>query len=117
MDPRNKSLRESFAELMELPNFHEAISKLVSGQFQDGFVNDRLIRPFDPSLRETSLSMELAEGQIVELRTRPNPIKNDRPSLKKKVVAGSFYPPLESDAVLIQPDGYAVPQTDHALYQ
>lgn len=117
MDPRNKSLRESFAELMELPNFHEAISKLVSGQFQDGFVNNRLIRPFDPSLGETSLSMELAEGRIVELRTIPNPIKNDRPSLEKKVVAGSFYPPLESDVVLVQPDGYAVPQTDHALYQ
>lgn len=117
MDPKNRSLRESFAELMELPDFHEAMSKLISGQFQDDFVNDLLIRPSDPSLTETSLSRELAEGRVVELRATPDVVSNDRPSLEKKVITGSFYPPLESDVVLIQPDGYAVPQADYALFQ
>lgn len=102
---------------MELPDFHEAMSKLISGQFQDGFVNDLLIHPIDPSLGETSLSRELAEGRIVELRTTPNPVGKYHPSIEKKVITGSFYPPLESDVVLIQPDGYAVPQVDHSLFQ
>ena len=117
MDPKNSSLRESFAELMELPDFHEAMSKLISGQFQDGFVNDLLIHPIDPSLGETSLSRELTDGRIVELRTTPNPVGKCHPSIEKKVITGSFYPPLESDVVLIQPDGYAVPQVDYALFQ
>ena len=117
MDPKNASLRESFAQLMELPDFQEALSQLISGQFQGGFVNDRLIRPVDLSLSETSLSRELAEGKFVELRTTPSPKSNDHPSIEKKVIVGSFYPPLNSKAVLIQPDGYEVHQADSAIFQ
>ena len=103
MNPESTDLRDAVTAMLRVPQLHDALAEVISGQFQTGFQHDLVVTGDDGDAH--TLSSLLTAGKHVAIRpdgTTPLP---DYPA-DTIVVTGKVAPEQDWTSALIRPDGY-----------
>lgn len=103
MNPESTDLRDAVTAMLRVPQLHDALAQVISGQFQAGFQHDLVVTPDDAAAQ--TLSSLLTAGKHVAIRPDDTTPLPDCPA-DTIVVTGKVAPEQEWTSALIRPDGY-----------
>ncbi|MET0315927.1 MAG: FAD-dependent monooxygenase, partial [Rhodococcus fascians] len=103
MNPATTDLRDAVSAMLRVPQVHDAIADLISGQFQENFQHDLVVTDDDGEAQ--TLSSLLTAGRFVAIRPDEH---TPLPSLPADtiVATGKVAPEQPWTTAVIRPDGY-----------